>query len=58
MSTHLHHFSEGVIIISSFVIVADGKTKDIPQDETFLNEDGLEKPCCEIRLERGGFLYF
>jgi ABC-type hemin transport system ATPase subunit len=25
-------------------VVADGKTKDILQDETLLNEHGLEKP--------------
>jgi len=26
------------------LIVADGKTKEILQDEKFLNEHGLEKP--------------
>jgi len=32
------------IVMDEGLIVADGKTKEILQDEKFLNEHGLEKP--------------
>ena len=32
------------IVMDEGVIVADGMTKDILEDEKFLNEHGLEKP--------------
>jgi len=44
MDAHLHFFSEEIITTRLFLTMKGGLTKDVPQDEKFLNEHGLEKP--------------